>query len=332
MSSPENTPEPAGPSGDSKPNAASALPERGNFVDKLMSPVRRLIDRVLPMPQDTGHVDMAPDNNSETAREVGKIENSAEIKPERIRTEPPDGKPDYPPNAAPKPFEDRRSLKEIMVDLFELSPESEIGSVEKQPFHKLLPEFLRKTAKNPPGIMGHIRELDAGLRGRDLGGLSTRLLRTGIYSGVALGAGITDAVDFVVDGVMAPILGPFWIPIGNALEFASDWVVKSGTDYFVSQVTGRKNAQYSSAGVEAVNFAVNLVPVLQDFINGPMIESAFRILYNIPVLGVPVENAYLGLANLYEKAETDPKLRWAKDLLKFVAKGSAKRVFGKVPD
>ncbi len=149
----------------------------------------------------------------------------------------------------------------------------------------------------PPGSgsMGDkLRRLDADLRGRDLGSIGTRLERIG--ANAALGAAATgvDLLDakrkFTGDKRIAGLTLREDV-LNAGLEAATDTAIELGGNALVATLT-REEYEYVSP-FSALLGRIGLFTRIKDYINPVNVEAALRILYNIPVIGVPVEKLYV---------------------------------------
>jgi hypothetical protein len=216
------------------------------------------------------------------------------------------------------------------MDIFEISEKYDFDTVEKKPFKAAMDEFILKTVYRPWKVFRNLHDMDTQLRGRDLGSLTKRIIRIGSYGTLSAVASGVDSIDFLLKPTL-DTLGPLGAGLGELSEWGTDWLIRKGTNKLIQIGSGDPTAQYSTPIAEAINFPINFVPIWQDLVNGPVVESAFRILYNIPVAGVPVEKLYRFLndkiTDLSAAIDDNPKLTWFKDGILVFTKGAAKRLF-----
>lgn len=113
-------------------------------------------------------------------------------------------------------------------------------------------------------------------------------------------------------------------------EMVLDWTISQGTNIAVAKATGVEGTKYVSPASELVAQVANLSKGNRDNVNGVSVESAWRTLYQAPILGVPVEKAYDWANEQLDGIDKSKGKSFLKKLILGAAKGAA-RGAGPVP-
>lgn len=95
-----------------------------------------------------------------------------------------------------------------------------------------------------------------------------------------------------------------WGGAKKIIEVQNDKVVTALGDMLVHKLTGEKGAWVHDAADKSADLGQTASEdYLKDVINGPVLESAARFLYQIPVVGALIEQGYTRLSLLQEKSQ-----------------------------
>lgn len=222
--------------------------------------------------------------------------------------------------ATPKPPEPEPTKSQLFWrEMFQTGDLTPYDRNKKAPKWDAYKAAMREMFTDPASFVKHfgehVRKVDYELRGeKDIGDAKTRLQRIGI---LLLLGGVFWGFDYVT--------GPVWKTefdrltkgwkgdvkqrralVAAVMKFVSVLNDKYATDLSnlaVDKLTGVKsgfNHQIADKGTDTIN--VGFVDVLEDKANAPMIESALRILFQIPVVGALIEQGAVRLTNFQEKS------------------------------
>lgn len=179
----------------------------------------------------------------------------------------------------------------------------------------------------------HLRNLDTALRGRDLGSLKRRAERQSVYSLIEVTAAGLDIADvLLLPGLTKKFAEKFGTPnptkrnpnpgprgvgaLKIGLEQISNKLINEGIDWAVQKTTGLPKARFASPVSRTLSTMINFIPVIGQPINAPVIEAEFRKLYNLPIVGVPVEKLY----NAANRWLRESNSRWVTNLMASMVK------------
>lgn len=213
---------------------------------------------------------------------------------------------------------EREAFHQLVRDIFELTePALREDARDRLETTATLGERTARAwqdfSQTPWNIPKHVRQFDTAFRGRDLGSMQMRLGRIVLYNAVR---GITTSLDLVDDIAKIPlqkIPGGGFVSAG--VEFLSDELINAGTEWTLRKATGDRHARFASPLAVAANRLLNIVPFLGLGTNAPGIEARIRNAYNLPIVGVPVEQLYKAVNRLLIKIEQDPKGRWLEQFI-----------------
>ncbi len=179
------------------------------------------------------------------------------------------------------------------------------------------------------------RELDARIRGRDVGPSDLRLARIGWYHALAEGSGFIDSIT----EKLTPKLKKFG-PLGTfatyAIERVTDELIKKGVDTGINNLTGVKDYHFASNLSEKTAALLNWFPSIRATINPVSVEARVREVMQVPVAGAYVEKAYRAANAFFDQVDgfldQHKSAKWVVDLFIPAAKVTAANhfdVFGK---
>lgn len=190
-------------------------------------------------------------------------------------------------------------------------------------------EAITEPVKAIKNIGKHIRAIDIDFRGGvDIGDTKVRLQRMAIMVGnivpflafdiaTSIPSGLifeyvdprmkVDAQNIPADGQKfhpERVKNSVWSSAKKIIEVQNDKVVTALGDMWVYRLTGEKGAWVHEAADKSADFGQTAAEdYLKDVINGPVLESAARFVFQIPVAGALFEQFWTRLSGLQERSQ-----------------------------
>ncbi len=217
-----------------------------------------------------------------------------------------------------------------MYQTGEMSPyKKNKGPIKLDALKKAAAEAFSNPAEYIKHLPQHIRAVDIDFRGGvDIGDYKTRVQRAAVMLGNMVPFWTFDVITSIPSGLLFEFLGDkqrkfeknypqateeekknarvknaTWKGLQKVIDVQNDKVVTALGDILVTKLTGEKGAWTHEASDKSADFlGTAMEDYLKDAINGPVIESAMRFLYQIPIFGALVEQGWTRLSRLQEKS------------------------------
>lgn len=242
---------------------------------------------------------------------------------------PPEETPPPPPSGPERPSHspEREAFHQLMRDLLEVTEPAVQEDIKDraettEAFGVRTARAWQEFTQTPWNVPRHVRQMDTALRGRDLGSLRMRLGRILLYNTVRMIATGADLIDDAAQIPLRTFSGGGFLAAG--VEFLSDELIRTGTEWTVQQATQTRQSRFSSPLAVTMSRALNIVPYLGQHTNAPALETQMRNAYNMPIAGVPIEYLYSAANRWLTQAQRDPHAQWMERFV-FAVLGGARR-------
>ena len=224
-----------------------------------------------------------------------------------------------PPKTEKTPPTERELFWRNMYQTGELSPyKKNKGPVKFDALRDASYEAITDPFAAMQHLGEHIRAIDTDFRGGvDIGDAKTRLMRMAVMAGNMVPFIVFDTVTSIPGNILGKVLetnmnkgqiGKDKYNISTAtvgaiagfkraVEVGNDKFTTALADIWVTKLTGEKGAWTHEASDKSGDFLNSAVPeYIEDFVNGPVVESGMRFLYQIPIFGALVEQGWTRLS------------------------------------
>lgn len=229
----------------------------------------------------------------------------------------------------PEPTESQKFWRN-MYQTGELSPyQKNRGPMKWDAAKKALVEEFTNPMKFIKNYSKHIRAIDIDLRGGvDIGGGKVRLQRMAVMAGNMVPFIAFDIATSLPSGLIFEYLDPrmkedkknvsfekgkshpervknsLWGGAKKIIEVQNDKVVTALGDLWVQKLTGEKGGWIHEAADKSADLGQTASEdYLKDVINGPVLESVARFIFQIPIAGALFEQGFTRLSLLQEKSQ-----------------------------